>query len=96
MLFMYASIGLLTLLIIYGMAYLNRTVARLTKDQQILRKEHIQLRAEHIELQKYCYTLETRIKYLERSRQLLAHIVKNANVRTRTGTDPQPKFRLIR
>lgn len=89
MVLVYAVLGLLVLGMAFMFRTLNRSLNRLNEEHQILRKEHMKLRVEHMELEQYCVALETRIQYLERSRQLLSYIVKNANIRgNNTGQKP--------
>lgn len=93
MLLVLMVIGLLTLGAAFMMTNLSRSMSQLSQEQQVLRKEHTQLRVEHMELKQYCSSLETRMKYLERSRQLLSYITKKANIRGSTGVSEESGVR---
>jgi len=87
MLLVYVLIGIVTLGMGLMVRKLNRSVTRLNQEHLTLRRDHMKLRDEHMELQQYCNVLEKRIVNLERSRRLLSHIVKNANIHKPTGTE---------
>ncbi|MCF8565592.1 hypothetical protein LLE49_12775 [Alicyclobacillus tolerans] len=92
MLLVYGVIAVLTVGMGFLLINLSRNVSRLNQEQVSLRKEHLRLRSEHMALKEYCNTLEKRIVYLERSRRLLSHIVRNANITGRTSNG----LRLVR
>ncbi|WAH36776.1 hypothetical protein [Alicyclobacillus dauci] len=87
MVIVYVSIGLLALGIGLVFANLRQSMKRLGQQHNALRGENMRLHLQHMELQQYCYALEMRIQYLERSRSILSHIVKHANIRDKVRTD---------